>query len=149
MLLIIIPLTRIADSESVTLDAAHKPHPAAIEAFTAVEHTIKHAIKKSRLDWDKHEPRMWARVSGVTNEDLVSFDISSDLVEVRSGATSYGQIIFGKIRIPAVEDGYVHVRIHHSPHEPEDKVKFHSIRTEESIWTAVLPNTFPLDFFNE
>jgi len=43
-----------------------------------------------------------------------SFPSQNDLVEVRSGATSYGTIIFGKIRLPAVKDeqgeGYVHVR---------------------------------------
>lgn len=49
-------------------------------------------------------------MSGVTNEDLVSFDIANDLVQVRTGPTPYGQIILGKIRLPAVEDGYVHVR---------------------------------------
>ena len=57
---------------------------------------------------------MWARASGLTNHELVDFSIQKDLVQVRSGGTSYGTIIFGKIRIPAVNDdlgeGFIHVR---------------------------------------
>lgn len=57
---------------------------------------------------------MWSRAAGLSDEELVGFDIEKDLVQIRSGATSYGTIIFGKIRIPAINDdegeGFVHVR---------------------------------------
>ena len=59
--------------------------------------------------------RMWSRASKVSDAELVAFTIKNDLVEVRAGATSYGTIVFGKIRIPALTteeagDGFVHVR---------------------------------------
>ena len=57
---------------------------------------------------------MWSRADGISNEDLVAFTIAEDLVECRSAPTSYGTIILGKIKLPAVNDaegeGYVHVR---------------------------------------
>jgi hypothetical protein len=62
---------------------------------------------------------MWSRAGGISDHDLVHFDIKTDLVEVRSGPTSYGVIILGKIRLPAIKDdigeGFVHVRIHDPP----------------------------------
>ena len=57
---------------------------------------------------------MWSRAEGVSDEDLVAFTIRNDLVEIRSAPTSYGTIILGKIRLPAINDaegeGYMHVR---------------------------------------
>lgn len=107
----------MADAEEVVLNAPHAPHPNAVEAFGVVLHKIKHEILKSRHDWDKHEPKMWSRVAGLSDEQLVSFTLEKDLVEVRSGPTSYGTIILGKIRIPAVNDdlgeGFIHVRYVH------------------------------------
>ena len=86
----------------------------AIEAFNAVVHDIKAEIIKSRHHWDKHEPKMWSRAAGLSDHELIDFTIEKDLVEVRSAPTSYGTIILGKIRIPAVQDeegsGFVHVR---------------------------------------
>ena len=103
-----------ATAEVVTLNAPHAPPEKAIEAFNVVLHHIKSAVIKSRHHWDVHEPKMWSRASGISDSDLVKFTIEDDLVEVRSGPTSYGVVIFGKIRIPAVDDeegeGFVHVR---------------------------------------
>ncbi|KAF8325897.1 uncharacterized protein EI90DRAFT_3072176, partial [Cantharellus anzutake] len=94
---------------------------------------------------------MWARASSLSNEDLVGFDIRKDLVEVRSGPTAYGQILFGRIRIPAVNDelgeGFVHVRVHHSPGEEQANVTFHSIQTEESYHRAIHKKDDPFEFF--
>lgn len=58
---------------------------------------------------------MWARASKVSDAELTNFTIKDDLVEVRAGVTSYGTIVFGKIRIPALTteadgEGFVHVR---------------------------------------
>ena len=39
---------------------------------------------KSRHHWDKHEPRMWRRASGLEDTDLVSFKIEEHLVEVKT-----------------------------------------------------------------
>jgi hypothetical protein len=104
----------MADAEFVSLNDPHTPYPNAIEAFTVVLDIIKHGITKSRREWDKHEPKMWSRAAGLSDHELTAFNIADDLVLVRSGPTSYGTIILGKIRIPAVNDdlgeGFVHVR---------------------------------------
>lgn len=103
-----------ASAEEVNLNAPHQPHENAIEAFNHVLHQIKHEIIHSRHHWDKHEPKMWSRAAELSDAQVTQFTIEQDLVQVRSGFVSYGTIILGKIRIPAVEDelgrGYVHVR---------------------------------------
>ena len=103
-----------ASAEEVNLTPAHPPHARALEAFNHVLHEIKAAVVKSRHDWDKHEPMMWSRANRLSDHDLVGFKVEKDLVEIRTGVVSYGTLIFGKIRIPAVEDefgaGYIHVR---------------------------------------
>ena len=57
---------------------------------------------------------MWARAAGLSDAELVNFTMEEDLVECRSAPTSYGTVILGKIRIPAVNDeegdGFIHVR---------------------------------------
>ena len=77
---------------------------------------------------------MWSRAAHLSDDELKTFTIEKDLIEVttyhqlgviiahfsstpsqiRSGPTSYGEIVFGKIRIPAINDeegeGFVHVR---------------------------------------
>lgn len=57
---------------------------------------------------------MWSRAAGLSDAELTHFTIEQDLVQVRSGSVSYGTIILGKIRIPAVNDelgkGYLYVR---------------------------------------
>lgn len=126
-----------ASNEEVILNAPHQPHPNSLEAFGHVLHDIKHAIIHSRRDWDKHEPKMWSRASGISDQELVDFTLEvrlkaqrlmsllivpadctiylqKDLVVVRSAPVSYGTVILGKIRIPAIDDdegeGFIHVR---------------------------------------
>jgi hypothetical protein len=70
---------------------------------------------------------MWSRARGLSDEELTGFTFTKerskydsatnssrgdggDLVLVNNAATSYGEIILGKIRIPAISDGYIHVR---------------------------------------
>lgn len=152
----------MASEEELFFNEAHAPHANAIEAFHTVLHDVKAAIVKSRHDWDKHEPKMWSRVSSLSDSELVGFDLSSDLVQVRSAPTSYGTIILGKIRIPAVNDdlgeGFVHVRIHDPPNRGTEDVKFHSLFTDEghkdadghpTTWQAIQIAETPLEFFNE
>ncbi|KAJ7268792.1 hypothetical protein B0H12DRAFT_67998 [Mycena haematopus] len=93
----------MASAEQLDITPPHAPKPHAIEAFVHVEHDIKHAILQSRHDWDKHEPKMWALARHTSDEDLVHFTIKDDLVIVRSAVTSYGPIIFGKIRLRAIK----------------------------------------------
>ncbi|KAG5638874.1 hypothetical protein H0H81_009177 [Sphagnurus paluster] len=72
----------MATSDTVSLNAPHPPRQNAIDAFAVVLPKIKAAIIKSRHDWDKHEPRMWSRAAGLSNEALTHFDLHKDLVEV-------------------------------------------------------------------
>ncbi|KEP54107.1 hypothetical protein V565_021850 [Rhizoctonia solani 123E] len=103
---------RMADK--VPLSEPHPPTSRGIEAFNEVLPKIKQAVVSSRRDWNKHEPRMWARASGLDDNELTGFVIEDDLIEVRAGSTSYGMIVFGKIRIPGIKDeegeGFIHVR---------------------------------------
>jgi hypothetical protein len=105
---------------------------------------------------------MWSRAAGISDEKLVGFTLKDDLVIVRSASVSYGTIILGKIRIPAINDaegeGYIHVRIHDPPNRGNEDVKFHSIFTDEgkknadghpTTWRAVQTKETPLEFFNE
>ncbi|KDR75229.1 hypothetical protein GALMADRAFT_249212 [Galerina marginata CBS 339.88] len=152
----------MASTEQVSLNEPHPPHPNALEAFKSLVHIIKSEIVKSRHDWDKHEPRMWERAASLSDKELTTFTIEEDLVEIRSGATSYGTIIFGKLRIPAVKDGegegFIHIRIHDPPNRGTEDVRFHSLFTEEvrkneetppTNFRAIHNRDKPLEFFNE
>ncbi|GAA5919195.1 hypothetical protein JCM6882_006090 [Rhodosporidiobolus microsporus] len=145
------------DSTIVELNAPHRPRENALRAFVNVEDEIKKELVKLRQHWDQHEPRMFSKAKGISDEELTTWDLAEDLEEVRSASTAYGSIIFGKLRIPAIVDGYVHVRIHDSPGEAQDNVKFHSIFTNEVrdeegnvvAWEGIQSKSTPLDFFNE
>ncbi|KAF5393423.1 hypothetical protein D9757_000773 [Collybiopsis confluens] len=152
----------MASSEEINLNEPHAPHPNSLEAFGRVINDIKKSVYLSRKDWDKHEPKMWARAAGISDKELVDFTLENDLIVVRSAAVSYGTIILGKIRIPAINDsegeGYIHVRIHDPPNRGTEDVKFHSIFTDEgnktadgqpTTWRAVQTKDTPLEFFNE
>ncbi|KIJ49611.1 hypothetical protein M422DRAFT_27975 [Sphaerobolus stellatus SS14] len=152
----------MASSETVEFNPAHKPTAHAVAAFVVALPKIKEEIKKSRHDWNKHEPAMWSRARGLSDHDLTNFDLEKDLVEVRAGITSYGTILLGKLRIPAVNDaegeGFVHIRIHDPPNRGTEDVVFHSIWTDEgnknadghpTTWRAIQTRETPLEFFNE
>lgn len=108
---------RPASKEELTFNEPHPPKENAIAAFNVVVDEIKSAILKSRREWNKHDTRMWERVSKdskenskLSDDQLIAFSIEADLVQVRSASTTYGTIILGKIRIPAIKDGFIHVR---------------------------------------
>lgn len=146
----------------LNFDAPHPPNAHGVEAFNNVLRQIKSEIVKSRQHWDLHEPKMWARAAGISDKELVAFTIEEDLIEVRAAATSYGTIVLGKIRLPAVNDdegeGFVHVRIHDPPNKGNEDVMFHSLFTDEAErdadgrptkWRAIQTADVPLEFFNE
>jgi len=152
----------MASAEETHLNAPHPPHKNAIDAFNLILPTIKSEIVKSRHRWDKHDRRMWSRAAHLSDEELTSFTVEDHLVQIRSGATSYGVIVFGKIRIPAVQDeegeGFVHVRIHDPPNRGSEDVRFHSIfhreirkdeETPPTGYCAIQTLDRPLEFFNE
>ena len=103
-----------ASGEQLNFNEPHPPAENALEAFSTVLHTIKGEMVKSRSHWDKHEPMMWSRAAHLSDHELTHFKLSEDLVLISSAATTYGTIILGKIRIPAINDdqgeGFIHVR---------------------------------------
>ncbi|KAG9029260.1 hypothetical protein FRB95_005534 [Tulasnella sp. JGI-2019a] len=151
----------MASEEQVNLTPPHRPTSKAIEAFGIILPRIKEEIVKSRRDWDKHEPKMWSRATGITNHQLVGeIDLERDLVEVRAGEVSYGTIIFGKMKVGTNDDqeGFVHIRIHDPPNRGDTDVMFHSIWTDEgnrnadgqpTTWNAIQWRDTPLGWFNE
>jgi len=151
----------MASEEEVSFNEPHHPTQLAKEAFSVVLHRIKFEIIKSRKDWDLHEPKMWSRAAGLSDHELTNFTVE-DLTLVSSGLASYGTIIFGKIRIPAINDeegaGYVHVRIHDPPNRGTHDVLFHSIFHDEgnrnadghpTTWRAIHTEDTLLKFFND
>ncbi|KAH6914304.1 hypothetical protein BKA70DRAFT_1261005 [Coprinopsis sp. MPI-PUGE-AT-0042] len=152
----------MASSEMLSFSDPSPPKQTGLDAFNAILPTIKSEILKSRKHWDLHEPKMWSRAKGLSDEQLSDFTIEQDLVEIRSASTSYGYVLLGKIKIPAVNDdegeGYVHVRIHDPPNRGVQDVIFHSLWTDEAErdadgrptkWRAVQTKETPLEFFNE
>jgi len=166
----------MATDEVLSFSGSHEPHPKAIHAFRELEHEIKQEIIKSRHNWDKHQPEMWSRAKGLDNDHLIDFTFKKqpgerdltdyshkprgdggDLVLVDNARVSYGEIILGKIRIPAIPDGYIHVRIHDFLIPTEGQFKFHSLFTYEGdrdsdghhSWKAIQTAEEPLKFFNE
>ncbi|KAG2146042.1 uncharacterized protein EDB93DRAFT_1086756, partial [Suillus bovinus] len=144
-----------ASQEQIILDDAHVPGEDAKNAFDVVAESIKESIKKSRRSWKvHHESSMWARAAGLSDDELTSFS-RDDLVQIRNGQASYGHVIFGKLRLPAVNDklgeGYIHVRcagtsgwklhaIHHLTAFFDEDGHPHS-------WRAIHPDNYPLEFF--
>ena len=104
---------------------------------------------------------MYENAKGISDEDLANFT-GSDLVLVRTASTTYGTIIFGKLRLKkAGNDAYIHVRIHDPPDEEQSAkdVIFHSIHTLEggktaeddrpTFYRAIMTKEDPIEFFHE
>ena len=152
----------MADPTSVPLSDAHTPKPAAIRAFETSLHDIKNEFHKARKRWDEHEPKMFARVQGFTDHELLEgLNMEDDLVQVRTGESAYviscvamsnfryGLHLFGKIKLKKVDDAYIQVRLFVT----EKEVKVHCIHKEEDtshgIFNAIFRQTDPLEWFNE
>jgi hypothetical protein len=65
---------------------------------------------------------------------------ADDLESVRVAVTAYGLHLFGKVKLPALENGYIHIRIFGSAKEGTDgsslderEYSLHSIHTEEVV----------------
>ncbi|KAF2678261.1 hypothetical protein K458DRAFT_423209 [Lentithecium fluviatile CBS 122367] len=129
----------MATEETVQLNEAHAPHQASIDALDSVLSTLKHELIKLRHNHDKHEPEYFRAVASLSDADLTSFT-SSDLSTVRVANSAYGLHLFGKIKIPTLDNAYIHIRIFGSAKEGTDgsstderDYKFHSIHTEEVV----------------
>ncbi|CAA9956571.1 hypothetical protein PTMSG1_00179 [Pyrenophora teres f. maculata] len=129
----------MATAETVDLGPPHAPHQGSIDAFASILDSVKEELVKLRRDHDKHEPSYFAAVHHLSDHALTSFT-AADLTAVRVAITAYGIHLFGKVRLPALDDGYMHVRIFGRPKEGTDgseleerEYSLHSIHTEEVI----------------
>lgn len=105
----------LASQEQLTFNKPHAPEGERVfAAFNHVVHDIKTAVKKSRKLWEGQDTagplQMWGKAKDLTDAELLDFTIEKDLKLVSSATASYGIIILGKIQIPAIDDGYIHVR---------------------------------------
>lgn len=144
----------MATKNTVQLSDEHAPHQASIDAFESILDTVKGELVKLRRDHDstpatntrcalltaaEHEPEYFRAVQHVSDSDLTSFT-ARDLQSVRVATSAYGLHLFGKLRLPAVENAYIYVRVFGSPEEGTDgssaderEYSLHSIHTEEVI----------------
>ncbi|KAF2432946.1 hypothetical protein EJ08DRAFT_629759 [Tothia fuscella] len=125
----------MATAESCPLTPSHPPKARSQTSFKHLLPTIKHSLIHLRHNHNKHEPQYFSAVSQLTDAELISFN-ENDLVEVRVGKVAYGIIVFGKVRLPKSEGGFVFVRWFvggedGDVEEGEVKYKFHSFYTEE------------------
>jgi hypothetical protein len=91
---------------------------------------------------------------------LASFS-ANDLESVRVTAAAYGLHLFGKVKIPALDNAYIHIRIFGSAKEGTDGSSLeerdhtlHSIHTEETVkengektYRAIFGKDDPLEWF--
>ncbi|CAN9315378.1 unnamed protein product [Alternaria alternata] len=129
----------MATEETVDLSPAHAPQPASVDAFKSVLDTVKQELIKLRRDHDKHEPEYFRAVKHLSDTDLVSFT-AEDLESVRAAVTAYGLHLFGQVKLPALDNGYIHIRIFGAAKDGTDgsslderEYSLHSIHTEEVI----------------
>src|SRR5947207_281025 len=129
----------MADAETCDLTPAHPPKPAATKTFHALLPTIKQELIKLRHKHDKHAPEYFEDVADLSDADLAAFD-ENDLVTVRAGRVAYGVIVFGKVRLPKVNGGYLFVRWFAGGEDydgdgkverEEAEYRFHSFYTED------------------
>lgn len=87
----------------------------------------------------EHEPEYFRAVKHLSDAELASFS-ASDLEVVRVADSAYGLHIFGKVRIPALDDAYIHIRLFGSAKDGTDgsslderEYSLHSIHTEEVV----------------
>ncbi|KAI1170252.1 hypothetical protein F4777DRAFT_584090 [Nemania sp. FL0916] len=141
--------TASATAETVDLGPPHAPKEESLRAFAEVESDLKrellrlrhtyqskffHQISKYRVEHlFKHEPEYFALAAELSDPELAGFNLSNsngggeDLEAVRVAASAYGIHLFGKVRIPALSDKYLHVRVFVS----DEPAKLHCIHTEE------------------
>lgn len=145
----------MATEDTVQLSDAHAPHQASVEAFESVLETVRQELVKLRRDHDStcffntvvphvltfvgHEPEYFRAVKHVPDSELISFT-ARDLESVRVAISAYGLHLFGKIRLPTIDDSYIHIRIFGSPKDGTDgssaderEYSLHSLHTEEVI----------------
>jgi hypothetical protein len=100
-------------------------------------------------------------VSSLSDDELASFSFPDDLELVRVANSAYGLHLFGKVKLPASDGGYIHVRVFVAAEEGTDGktedervATLHSIHTEdvegnsgERTYRAIFTQNDPLEWF--
>lgn len=123
--------------------------------------TLSRFAAKQLTPTSEHEPEYFRAVKSLSDDELTSFS-SSDLEAVRVAVSAYGLHLFGKVKIPSLDDAYIHVRIFGSAKDGTDgssaderEYKLHSIHTEEvvkddgdRVYRAIFGKNDELDWFD-
>ncbi|KZL86438.1 hypothetical protein CI238_02589 [Colletotrichum incanum] len=120
----------LATAETVDLGEVHEPKEESIKVFKEIEHDLKKELLHIRREHQKHEPEYFQAVAHLDDHKLAAFG-PDNFVAVRVAVSAYGIHLFGKIRIPALDDSgpaYIHFRAFVPGGEPP---RLHSIHTEE------------------
>lgn len=108
-----------------------------------------------------HEPEYFRAVQHVSDSDLTSFS-ARDLESVRVAISAYGLHLFGKVRLPTVNNAYIHIRVFGSAKDGTDgssvderDYSLHSIHTEEvvkedgdRVYRAIFGHNDDLEWFD-
>jgi hypothetical protein len=167
----------MATEDTVQLNSVHAPLQASLDAFSSVLESVKAELVKLRHDHDstaliapsyalsnpqtEHEPEYFQAVKHLSNFELASFS-TEDLESVRVAASAYGLHLFGKVKIPAAKDAYIHIRIFGSAKDGTDgsstderEYSLHSIHTEEvvkedgdRVYKAIFKKNDALEWFD-
>jgi hypothetical protein len=119
------------------------------------------SIFQTLSDLTEHEPEYFRAVQNVSDHDLASFS-ANDLESVRVASSAYGLHIFGKVKLPTLDNAYIHVRIFGSARDGTDgsslderEYSLHSIHTEEvlkddgdRVYRAILGKDDALEWFD-
>lgn len=137
----------MATAESCELGPLHAPKEGSIAAFSSLIPDLKKRLVIMRHKHSKHDAHYFDAVSHLSDTELVQFDEKS-LESVRVGQTAYGIHIFGKVRLPHVDNAYIHVRMYVGEDGGDKTYKLHSIFINKD-GKLVLTAEDDLDWFNE
>lgn len=145
----------MATEETVNLGPPHEPKEEAINVFRDIQHELKKQLVHSRHQYNKHEPEYFVAVQHLDDSELAGFT-AEDFQLVRVAVSAYGIHLFGKVRIPALDEegpAYIHFRAFTGG--PEHESKLHGLHTEDRVeqdgghtYRAVFTKNDPLEWFN-
>ncbi|KAG9245634.1 hypothetical protein BJ878DRAFT_418797 [Calycina marina] len=121
----------MATAETVDMGPPHAPKEESINAFKEIEIDLKKLLQHMRHEHDKHESEYFSAVSQLSDHELTTFT-PSNLTQVRVAGSAYGMHLFGKVKLEALDDGYIHFRAFVPNPGNSEVVKLHCIHTEET-----------------
>lgn len=152
----------MATSNTCDLSAPHAPGKSSLVAYAEFEGELKRVLRRHRSRSSVHQLPQFEAASMLSDDQLTSFT-QDDFEEVRHARVEYGNILFGKLRIPALAEAnsrncYIHFRAF----DPDMKAKIkdarasvHSIHTYHSQYSgssfdacSIFTKDEPLEWFD-